>query len=246
MTTPQTVLVLGSTGRTGGRVVRQLLDRGIRVRAIVRSADTLPEGVVADAGFSCTVADLLSMSDANLAAQVRDCDAILSCLGHTISVRGVFGPPRALVTDAVRRLSEAVEAPRPDGPVRFVLMSSVSVNRPRAVEPSRGLFDTIVLWLLRAVIPPAVDNQRAAEFLDREIGTGNPRLEWVCVRPDTLLEGDVSPYDVHETIVSGLFRPNATNMANVAHFMGELLQDRNVWRKWVGKLPVIVNASRNR
>ena len=36
------VLVLGATGRTGGRVVTQLLDRGVAVRAIVRSADRLP------------------------------------------------------------------------------------------------------------------------------------------------------------------------------------------------------------
>jgi uncharacterized protein YbjT (DUF2867 family) len=33
----QTVLLVGGTGRTGQRALRQLLDRGIRVRAIVRS-----------------------------------------------------------------------------------------------------------------------------------------------------------------------------------------------------------------
>ena len=38
MTAEKTVLVVGGTGRTGGRVVQQLLDRGVNVRAIVRSA----------------------------------------------------------------------------------------------------------------------------------------------------------------------------------------------------------------
>ena len=39
------VLVLGGTGRTGGRVLPQLLERGVEVRAIVRSAERLPAGV---------------------------------------------------------------------------------------------------------------------------------------------------------------------------------------------------------
>ncbi len=46
--TPQTVLLLGGTGRTGGRVLRQLLGRGVRVRAVVRSAGRLPAGVADD------------------------------------------------------------------------------------------------------------------------------------------------------------------------------------------------------
>ena len=41
----RTVLLLGGTGRTGGRVLRQLLDRGVAVRAVVRSAERLPDGV---------------------------------------------------------------------------------------------------------------------------------------------------------------------------------------------------------
>ena len=42
---PRTVLLVGGTGRTGGRVLQQLLGRGVSVRAIVRSAERLPAGV---------------------------------------------------------------------------------------------------------------------------------------------------------------------------------------------------------
>jgi nucleoside-diphosphate-sugar epimerase len=246
MPTQPTVLVVGGTGRTGGRVVRQLQERGARVRAIVRSAARLPAGVAADPAFSCLEADLLSLSEADLVSQVRGCDAVVSCLGHPISLEGIFGPPRALVTEAVRRLCRAIEASEPDEPVRFVLMSSVSVNRPGAVEPRRGMLDRLLLWLLRGLVPPTRDNQRAAEFLHREIGTRNPRLEWVCVRPDTLVEGDVSRYAVHESLVSGLFKPDSSSMANVAHFMCELVEDSGTWGRWAGKLPVVVNSSRDR
>ena len=67
--------------------------------------------------------------------------------------------------------------------------------------------------------------------------------QWAVVRPDTLLEGDVSEYTLHEGLVSSLFAPDGTNMANVAHFMCELATDPEVWAAWQGKLPVIVNSS---
>lgn len=246
MATQPTVLVVGGTGRTGGRVVRQLLERGARVRAIVRSAARLPEGVATDPALSCLEGDLLSLSEADLVSGVRGCDAVVSCLGHNLNLNGVFGPPQTLVTDAVRRLCRAIEASEPAGTVRFVMMSSVSVNRPGAVETRRGMLDRLVLWLLCGLVPPTRDNQRAAEFLHREIGTRNPRLEWVCVRPDTLVEGDASPYAVHESLVSGLFKPDSSSMANVAHFMCELVQDPGTWGRWAGKLPVVVNSSQDR
>jgi len=47
--TTRGVLLLGATGRTGGRVLTQLLERGIPVRAIVRSAERLPAGATAAA-----------------------------------------------------------------------------------------------------------------------------------------------------------------------------------------------------
>ncbi len=65
------VLVLGATGRTGGRVVAQLLDRGVAVRAIVRSADRLPEDVAGHPLLEVVEADLLTMPTADLVDSPR-------------------------------------------------------------------------------------------------------------------------------------------------------------------------------
>ena len=54
-----TVLLLGGTGRTGGRVLQQLLARGVSVRAVVRSAERLPAGVADDPRLTVIEADLL-------------------------------------------------------------------------------------------------------------------------------------------------------------------------------------------
>jgi len=242
MSSQRTVLLLGATGRTGGRVLDQLLRRGVRVRAVVRSAERLPQGVADDPNLTVTVADLLSLGDEDLAQQVLGCDAVISCLGHVTSLRGVFGPPRDLVTRATTRVCGAIETLRPAHPARLILMSSVSVNRAGGLDTRRGSFGKLVAWMLRGLVPPARDNQRAADFLAGVIGEADPYVQWAAVRPDSLREGDVTEYALHDGLVSSLVRPDETNMANVAHFMCELATDPEAWAAWQGKLPVIVNA----
>lgn len=237
-----TVLLVGATGRTGHRVLEQLLGRGAAVRAIVRSAGSLPSGIAGNPGLTVVEADLLSLGEADLVEYVRGCDAVVSCLGHTISLKGIFGQPRDLVTRATAKLCDAVVRSRPGRPIKFILMSSVSVNHPEHLETRRGAVEKAMLWVIRALVPPARDNQRAADLLHDRTGTDSPFLPWVAVRPDTLLEGDVSAYSVHGSIVRSLFKPDSTNRANVAHFMCELITNPRRWDEWEGKLPVIVNS----
>ncbi|MCC6748867.1 MAG: SDR family oxidoreductase [Deltaproteobacteria bacterium] len=243
MPTQQTVLLVGGTGRTGRRALQQFLDRGVSVRAIVRSREKLPPGAADNPNLTVIEASLLSLADDELRHHLRGCAAVVSCLGHLINFKGIFGPPRDLVTRATTRLCRGIEALAPTSPVKFVLMSSVSVHRPRSLDPRRGSFERAFLWLLRGALPPARDNQRAANFLLGTIGTHNAHLEWAVVRPDSLLEGEVSEYAVHEGLVNTIFAPGSTNMANVAHFMCELVTDPKTWADWRFKLPVIVNAA---
>ena len=246
------VLLLGGTGRTGGRVLQQLLGRGVRVRAVVRSAERLPAGVADDPRLTVVEADLLSLSDEKVGELVDGCDVVISCLGHNISAQGVFGPPRDLVTRSAQRVYRAIrelrsaQAARSGGsapPVKLIVMSSVSVNRSAGLDTRRGRFERAYLSALRGLIPPARDNQRAADFLRDVIEPADPHAQWVAVRPDTLKEGDLTEYALHEGLVDSLFRPGQTNMANVAHFMCELATDPEAWAAWRGRLPVIVNAS---
>jgi nucleoside-diphosphate-sugar epimerase len=243
MPTQRTVLLLGATGRTGGRVLQQLLARGVAVRAVVRSRGRLPPATLGDPNLDLVEASLLSLSDEELQRLVRGCEAVISCLGHVLSAKGIWGRPRDLVARGTERVCRGIEALRPAAPVRFILMSSVSVHRPDGLDTRRGRAERVFLWLLRGVLPPARDNQRAADFLLEKVGTGNPSVEWVAVRPDSLLEGGVTAYALHEGLVSSLSAPGHTRMANVAHFMCELATDGKAWGDWKGKLPVIVDVS---
>jgi len=243
MPTQQTVLLVGGTGRTGKRVLEQLLSRSISVRIIVRSARKLPAGAADNPKLTVVEANLLSLGDEDLLHQVRGCDAVISCLGHVTSFKGVLGPPHDLVTRATTRLCQGIEALAPAKPVKFILMSSVSVNHPGGFDTRRNRFEKVFVGMLRGVVPPAKDNQQAANFLYDDIGTSNPFASWAVVRPDTLLEGGVSEYALHEGLVSSLFAPDSTNMANVAHFMCELVTNQKTWDDWKGKFPVIINAA---
>ena len=241
MTAQPTILVLGGSGRTGRRVLTQLLARRANVRAIVRSAARLPAEITGHPGLQLTEADVLSLSDEELRRHLAGCQAVVSCLGHTVSFRGVYGSPRDLVAQAVLRIARAARVLRPSPPLRLVLMSSVSVNAPASRDSRRGGFERAVLRAMRAALPPARDNQRAADFLCEAIGTTDPHLEWVIVRPDTLIEGEVTRYTVHPALVSSLFKPDRSRMANVAHFMCELACEPGPWDEWKGRLPVIVD-----
>jgi hypothetical protein len=243
MSTQQTVLLVGGTGRTGRRVVEQLLSRGISVRVIVRSAQKLPADAVKNPNLEVVEADLLSLSDADLRRYIRGCDAVISCLGHVPSIKGIFGPPRDLVTQATTRLCRGIEALQGAKPVKFILMSSVSVNHPGGLDTRRGMFEKALVRILGGLLPPANDNQQAANFLYRNIGTSNPFVQWTVVRPDTLLEGGVSEYALHASLISSLFAPDNSNMANVAHGMCEMVTNPKAWDAWKGKMPVIINAA---
>ena len=140
-------------------------------------------------------------------------------------------------------MCRGIEALQPGVPVKLILMSSVSVNRPSGLDTRQGSFERAFLWALCGVLPPAKDNQRAADFLLEKIGPNNAFVQWAVVRPDSLLEGDVSEYTSHESLVNSLFSPGSTNMANVSHFMCELVTNPKTWTDWRGKLPVVVNAA---
>jgi hypothetical protein len=243
MASQQTVLLVGGSGRTGRHVLRQLLERGLGVRAIVRSGGSLAPEAARHPGLAKIEASLLSLTDEQLQRHLSGCDAVMSCLGHVLNLKGVFGPPRDLVTQATTRLCRGIEVLQPAAPARFILMSSVSVHRAGGLDTRRSALEKAFLRVLCGVLPPANDNQRAADFLQQRIGPSHPFVQWCVVRPDSLLPGEVSAYSLHEGLVDGLFAPGSTNRANVAHFMCELATNPETWADWHGKLPVIVNAA---
>jgi NAD(P)-dependent dehydrogenase (short-subunit alcohol dehydrogenase family) len=239
-----TILVVGASGATGRLLVEQLLNRGQNVRVIVRSPDKLPEVLTNHNNLSVISASVLELSDAEMSQHVSGCRAVALCLGHNMSLKGIYGHPRKLVTDATRRLCNAIKANKPEEPTKFVLMNTAG-NRNRDLHEPISFGQRCVIGLIRLLLPPHVDNEMAADYLRTKIGQNDGAVEWVAVRPDSLINEDqVTEYEVHPSpIRSAIFDAGLTSRINVGHFMVDLITDDNLWTKWKGQMPVIYNKA---
>ena len=189
-------------------------------------------------------ASILDLRGAELVQYVKGCDAVASCLGHTLSFKDIYMPPRRLVTDAVRRVCHAIKEINSDKPTRIVLMNTAgNVNRDLQEFVSFG--QRCVVGLVRLLLPPHLDNENAADFLRTGIGQHDRGIEWVVVRPDTLTDADVvTEYDEYPSPTrSAIFNPGSTSRNNVAHFMARLITEDGRWNTWSGQMPVIYNRA---
>ncbi len=238
-----TILVVGATGATGRLLVKQLLDRGVSVKVIVRSSDKLPQEIRNHLNLSIIHASLLDLDNDTLAQYVNGCNAIVSCLGHNMSFYGIYGHPRRLVTDAISRLCNAIKTNNPNKPVKILLMNTAG-NSNRDLPEQISFAESCAIWCVRLLLPPHVDNEKAADYLRVEIGQNDNVIEWVVIRPDNLIDdNEVTQYQAYVSpIRSALFDPGMTSRMNVGHFIAELITNHDTWNKWKGQMPVIYNT----
>ena len=50
-------------------------------------------------------------------------------------------------------------------------------------------------------------------------------VEWCSVRPDSLVDAEISSYDIEASLTTGIFTGRPTARANVAHSMIELVEN---------------------
>ena len=102
-----------------------------------------------------------------------------------------------------------------------------------------------VIGLIRLLLPPHVDNEKAADYLRTKIGRDDDAIEWAVVRPNKLIdESEVTDYEMHSSpISSAIFDAGLTSRINVGHFMADLITDDDIWNKWKGQMPVIYNKA---
>jgi len=237
-----TTLVAGASGATGKLLVEQLLKSSVHVKIIVRTVDSLPQNIKNNKNVTIICASILELSESEIAQHVEDCNAVASCLGHNLSFKGVFGKPRRLVTDSTRLLCHAIKANNPEKPVKFVLMNTAG-NRNFDLSEKISFGQKCIIGLIRLLLPPHVDNEKAADYLRTNIAQNHSVIEWTVVRPDNLIDNDeLSEYEVYSSpIRSAIFDAGTTSRINVGHFMADLITNNETWIKWKGQMPVIYN-----
>ncbi len=235
-------LVVGASGATGKQLVEQLLRMEQTVKLIVRPTAKIPESWKNNDSVSIIEASISQIPVDEMIAYLNDCQSVASCLGHNLNLKGIYGKPGKLVTDAVKLLCMAIQKSSPDKTIKFVLMSTTGY-RNRGLGESISIGEKLVMGIIRLLVPPQLDNEKAADFLRMNIGQQNKSIDWVVVRPDTLINEDhVTEYELYGSpIRSALFNPGKTSRINVGNFMARLVVENNLWDNWKGQMPVVYN-----
>jgi len=236
-----TILVVGASGATGIRLVEELLNRGQNVKVIVRSPEKLPDTIKNHKRLTVIAASVLELSDKEMEQHVAGCKAVASCLGHNLTFKGIFGKPRPLVTDATRRLCNAIKANKSEVSTKFVLMNTVA-NRNRDLNELIPFSQKLMIGMLRLFLPPHPDNEQAAEYLRTLVGQNSKAIEWTAVRPSGLIDEEkTSEIEIYPSPMRSILKDGQISRINVGYFMADLITNDDIWNKWKGQMPVIYN-----
>lgn len=235
------ILVLGANGVTGFNVVTQLLRQGIDVKALTRNTEKF-DSIKNSEHIEVLKASILEIDNQKLKQYLYEVDAVISCLGHNISFKGIFGKPYTLVVDALIKIVNNINEISKNKTIKIVLMNTTAcINKLQNEKFKQN--ENFVMKIMRFLLPPQRDNELALGYLIDTVGISNKHIEWIAVRPDTLVnEIEVSEYAVYPSpLRSPIFDAGKTSRINVADFMVSLLKDKELWEKWKYKTPVIYN-----
>lgn len=235
------ILVLGATGKTGMHTVEQLLKQNADVKAIARNADKL-SSLKSYPNLHIITGNVLTMNEEQLKEILTGVDTVISCLGHNLNMKGIYGKPHFLVSDSIKKI---LDSGRITGVKKLILMNTTGcINRKEGETYTKA--ETAVMKIMTALLPPQKDNERALSFLLQDYPEGNGEIEWTAVRPDTLIQDtSVSPYSVHTTVQrSPIFNSGKVSRINVGNFMSRLALDQDLWDTWKFKTPVLYNADK--
>jgi len=157
------VLVAGATGQTGRRIVAELMQQGVSVRAMVRNLEKGKE--ILPPEVELVFGDVLQ--PASLQVAIADCTALICATGATPSFN--FTEPFLVDYQGTKNLADAAKASQIE---HFVLVSSMCVSQ--FFHPL-NLFWLVLYW-----------KKQAETYLQ------NSGLTYTIVRPGGLLNEDNS------------------------------------------------------
>lgn len=173
------ITVFGATGRTGAHVVRQAIEAGHRVTAVVRD----PAGLAGAEPERVVTASVRTAQHEVLVDAVSSADAVLSALGPRS--RADVGIAEAATTAIVRAMKAADAR-------RIIVVSAAPVSttpspgrpRPPRHDPGEGV-------VMRTVLTPMIKRVLAYNYADlarMEDVLRASGLDWTSVRPPRLTD----------------------------------------------------------
>jgi putative NADH-flavin reductase len=211
------ILVIGASRGIGLETVKTALRAGRSVRALARSAASIP---IADAALDKVSGDALDRDTVRNA--LLDVDVVIQTLGVDFSPRLIFEGTR-LFSGSTRILVDVMKAA---GVKRLITVTGLGAG------DSRGhgglLYDAILFPLL---LKRVYDDKDVQEWIIRSSG-----LDWTIVRPGLLADGPATgQYRV--LTAPNDWRFGTISRADVADFLVRQIDDRSL----MGTTPLLIN-----
>ena len=200
------VLVIGASHGIGLETVRAALRAGHSVRALARSATTMP---IQDANLDKVSGNALDRDTIRNALQ--DVDVVIQTLGIDFSARAIF-EGTTLFSESTRILVDAMKAA---GVKRLITVTGLGAGDSRGYGGL--LYDAVVFPLL---LKRVYDDKDVQEWIIRSSG-----LDWTIVRPG-LLTNSPATGRYRVLTASKDWRFGAIGRADVADFLVLLINDR--------------------
>jgi putative NADH-flavin reductase len=157
------ILIIGSTGGTGIRLVAQALERGYNVTAFARKPSKIKINHDRLTVFEGDVLDADSLNEAMV-----NQDAVLSALGHQ---RWFY--PNKILSKGTKNIIEAMEK---NNVKRFICETSLGIGKSAG---KMGLYYTF--FVIPFILPFYFWDKRKQEIIIQSCS-----LEWTIVRPGAL------------------------------------------------------------
>lgn len=195
------VLIIGGTGKTGRELIRQGLEMGHRITALVRNPEKLP---LQHPQLNVFKGDVLEAEQ--LTRAIEGQDAVLSALGHK---RFIF--PSSRLSKGTRNIMEGMQKKEVK---RFICITSMGIrdNRYRL-----GLYYT--LFVIPFIIGFYFRDKSVQEKLIEK-----SHLNWTIVRPGQLTNGKKRVNIKQGEKLGHYILTHTISRASVAAFMLGLLE----------------------
>jgi putative NADH-flavin reductase len=211
------VVVIGASRGIGLETVRAALRAGHNVRALARSAATIP---IQDADLDKFAGDALNVD--TIRSALQEVDVVIQTLGVSFSPRQIF-EGTTLFSESTRILVDAMEGA---GVKRLVSVTGLGAGNSRA--HGGLLYDTVVFPLL---LKRVYDDKDVQEWIIRSSG-----LDWTIVRPGLLTNGSATGH-YRVLTASKDWRFGVISRADVADFLVKQVDDRAL----IGATPLLIS-----
>ncbi len=205
------ILIIGATGATGRELIKQALQAGHQVTALVRNPGKLK---MSDNNLHIVKGNVLQYQ--NVSDAVAGQEAVLSALGHKR-----FFIYTSILSAGTKNMIQALNMHHVN---RFICITTLGINDSRF---KMGLYYT--LFVIPVILFFYFLDKRKQEKLIRD-----SMLSWTIVRPCQLTNGKLTRKYKHGAHLGSYLFTKMISRANVAHFMLSQLNDTAYLKKEAG------------